>query len=424
MADIKFTNFARATLAIGAASGATSLTLASGKGALFPALTAGQYFYLTLENAALTREIVKVTDRVTDVLTVVRAQDGTTAAAWNAGDVAALRWNAATITDTLATAVQKTSDTGAAAMPSGTTAQRPSTPTTGWTRANTTTGAMEWWNGSTWASMGGSDYLNTTRIDVASATTLDLTTNAPNTRNINITGTTSITGVTVAIGQLYFVRFNAALTLTNNANIVTQTGSNITTAAGDTCMLRATAANTVEVLSYVVAAGYAPANGSITPAKLSQPFTSGTAIATTSGTSIDFTGIPSWAKRITILLNGISTNGTSFQQIQIGAGSMDVTGYNSNSFSDLATANSTTGFLAQTNIANAGYSISGRIELSLFSSATNTWLMSGVVSYTGTGAAAATSGNKTLSGTLDRLRLTTINGTDTFDAGSINIQYE
>jgi hypothetical protein len=98
---------------------------------------------------------------------------------------------------------------------------------------------------------GGVDYLNSTRIDVASATTLNLTTSAPNTRNINITGTTAITGVTVAIGQLYFVRFNAALTLTNNASIVTQTGANITTAAGDTCILRATAANTIELLSYV-----------------------------------------------------------------------------------------------------------------------------------------------------------------------------
>jgi hypothetical protein len=163
------------------------------------------------------------------------------------------------------------------------------------------------------------------------------------------------------------------------------------------------------------------ANGIVTQTK---QMTLGTAQATTGGTSIDFTGIPSWVKRITVLLNGISTNGISFQQIQIGAGSMDVTGYNSNSFSDTATANSTTGFLAQTNIANAGYSISGRIELSLFSSSTNTWLMSGVVSYTGTGAAAATSGNKTLSGTLDRLRLTTVNGTDTFDAGSVNILYE
>lgn len=95
------------------------------------------------------------------------------------------------------------------------------------------------------------DYLNTTRIDVASAATVDLTTNAPNTRHINITGTTTITAFTVAAGQTYFVRFNASLTLTNNASIVTNLGQNIGTAAGDTCIIRATASNTVEVLSYV-----------------------------------------------------------------------------------------------------------------------------------------------------------------------------
>jgi hypothetical protein len=91
---------------------------------------------------------------------------------------------------------------------------------------------------------------DTTRIDVASAATVNLTTLAPNTRNINITGATTITGFTIEAGRLYFVRFNAALTLTNNASIITQTGANITTAAGDTCILRATAANTVEVLCY------------------------------------------------------------------------------------------------------------------------------------------------------------------------------
>lgn len=95
------------------------------------------------------------------------------------------------------------------------------------------------------------DFLNTTRIDVASAATVNLTSSAPNTRHINITGTTTITAFTVAAGQTYFVRFAGALTLTNNAGIVTQTGANITTADGDTCILRATAANVVEVLSYV-----------------------------------------------------------------------------------------------------------------------------------------------------------------------------
>lgn len=95
------------------------------------------------------------------------------------------------------------------------------------------------------------DSLNTIRINVASASTVNLTSSAPNTNHINITGTTTITAFTVASGECYFVRFNASLTLTNNASIVTQSGSNIETMAGDTCIIRATAANVMEVLCYV-----------------------------------------------------------------------------------------------------------------------------------------------------------------------------
>ena len=108
------------------------------------------------------------------------------------------------------------------------------------------------------------DFLNTTRIDVASAGTVDLTASAPNTRHINITGTTTITGFTVAVGQCYFVRFNAVLTLTNSGTLVTQTGANITTAAGDTCIVRATAANTVEILAYSPA-GLVPSSATPQP---------------------------------------------------------------------------------------------------------------------------------------------------------------
>lgn len=140
--------------------------------------------------------------------------------------------------------------TGALSLPSGTTANRPASPAQFDSRGNSTTGAPEWWSGSAWVPFSGIDYLNTTRIDVASAATVNLTAAAPSTRHINITGTTAITGFTVAAGQTYFVRFNAALTLTNNASIVTQSGANITTVAGDTCILRATAANVVEVLAY------------------------------------------------------------------------------------------------------------------------------------------------------------------------------
>lgn len=95
-----------------------------------------------------------------------------------------------------------------------------------------------------------SDTLNTVRIDVASATSVDLTANAPDTRHINITGTTTIDGFTVEEGKCYFVRFNAALTLTSSGSLVTQYGANIATVAGDTCIIRATADNVAEILCY------------------------------------------------------------------------------------------------------------------------------------------------------------------------------
>lgn len=121
------------------------------------------------------------------------------------------------------------------------------------------------------------DYLNTVRIDVASATTVDLNSDAPNTRHINITGTTTITGFTITSGNCYFVRFNAALTLTDNSAIVTNRGANITTASGDTCIIRATATDTVEVLCYLNAA-------TTSQAGISELATSAEAIAGTDAT--------------------------------------------------------------------------------------------------------------------------------------------
>lgn len=97
----------------------------------------------------------------------------------------------------------------------------------------------------------GSTSPRAARIDVASvAGTVDLTANAPNTDDIRITGALTITGFTVAVGRVLRVTAGGAFTLTNGASIITQTGANIVAAAGDTLMLRATAANTVEVLGY------------------------------------------------------------------------------------------------------------------------------------------------------------------------------
>jgi hypothetical protein len=153
---------------------------------------------------------------------------------------------------------------------------------------------------------------------------------------------------------------------------------------------------------------------------------SGTAVASTSGTNIDFTSIPTWVKRITINLSAVSTNGTSIPQIQIGAGSVDTTGYISGSgfittAAGVAVTTATSGFIIFSNTAAA--SLQGSIILSLLGS--NTWVAQGIIfQATSTANIAQTAGTKTLSGTLDRVRITTVNGTDTFDAGSINILYE
>lgn len=148
-----------------------------------------------------------------------------------------------------------------------------------------------------------------------------------------------------------------------------------------------------------------------------------TAKASTSGTSVDFTGIPSWVKRVTVMFSGVSTNGTSVVLVQLGAGSVTTSGYlGAASINTSATLSAayTTGFgiTQQTNAADVQH---GLIILTNVSS--NTWVASTSMARSD----AATSqgaGSVTLSGTLDRVRITTVNGTDTFDAGSINILYE
>jgi hypothetical protein len=159
--------------------------------------------------------------------------------------------------------------------------------------------------------------------------------------------------------------------------------------------------------------------------------TAGTAVASTSGTSIDFTGIPSWVKRITVMLHEVSTNGTSPPQIQIGdSGGTETTGYkcsNSAAGAGVVLAVSfTTGFGIGINTSNwsASRVISGSITLTLLNSTSNTWSASGSFGASDLAAIYSTAGSKSLSATLDRIRITTVNGTNTFDAGSINILYE
>lgn len=143
-------------------------------------------------------------------------------------------------------------------------------------------------------------------------------------------------------------------------------------------------------------------------------------------TNVDFTGIPSWVKRITVMFDAVSTSGSSTVQVQIGdSGGIENTGYVSVSMRTNATglnANSiTTGFGFDGASASSAYSRSGSMVLTNLNG--NIWTAQGAISET-TDALSVQGGSKTLSATLDRVRVTTVNGTDTFDAGSINILYE
>lgn len=171
--------------------------------------------------------------------------------------------------------------------------------------------------------------------------------------------------------------------------------------------------------STVVATTVTDATGTL------RPLVSGTAVASTSGTSIDFTGIPSWVKRITIMFNAVSTSGASECQLQLGSTTIQTTGYRGTYGAWIhatlpAAYLLTTGFgvpgLAGTDIGN------GSVQITNVSG--NIWAAMGVVGGSSRANQGTTAGSVTLSGTLDRVRFTTVNGTDTFDAGSINIMYE
>ena len=154
--------------------------------------------------------------------------------------------------------------------------------------------------------------------------------------------------------------------------------------------------------------------------------TSGTAVASTSGTSIDFTGIPSWVKRITVCFSGFSSNGSSAYLIQSGSGSVENTGYlgaSTTTAASASTSNYTTGF-GIGNAAGATNVLHGIGTIVLLNSSTNLWAFSFVGGNSDSTRAVFSGSSKAFSGTIDRVRLTTVNGTDTFDAGSINILYE
>lgn len=170
-------------------------------------------------------------------------------------------------------------------------------------------------------------------------------------------------------------------------------------------------------------------DGTTTIASPSNIIKSGTSVASTSGTSIDFTNIPSWVKRVTVMFNGVSTSGTSSIQIQLGTGATPTyttSGYLGASMG-VANASSTageqngTGFrlVANTTAASVHH---GSIRLENITG--NTWTESAVLGHSDLSRVNWSGGSIALAAALTAVRITTVNGTDTFDAGNINILYE
>lgn len=255
--------------------------------------------------------------------------------------------------------------------------------------------------------------LATKGADIASAGTTDLGAVAGFLHDI--TGTTTITGLgTVSSGIHKVIKFEGALTLTHNGtSLILPGAANITTADGDIGWFASEGSGNWRCISYSRASG-----------KPIVQLTSGTEQATTSGTSIDFTTIPSWVKKITVQFVGVSTDGSSNILVQIGdAGGVENTTYTSAAVltNTPVSTSSTAGFV----VASGGSSSStrsGTVTLSLEDSANFTWVASSIIADSTNLIVGA--GSKSLSATLDRVRITTVNGTDAFDAGAINILYE
>lgn len=154
-------------------------------------------------------------------------------------------------------------------------------------------------------------------------------------------------------------------------------------------------------------------------------FQSGTAVASTSGTTIDFTGIPSWAKRVTVIFSEMSTNSTAHLLVQIGSTTFTTSGYvsTSNDFNQTSAtggSNNTTGFLVVMG-ATAASILTGQMTITNITG--NSYVSSGVYKYSTTNMCIS-AGSVTLGGIMDRVRLTMVGGTAAFDAGTVNVMWE
>lgn len=221
---------------------------------------------------------------------------------------------------------------------------------------------------------------------------------------------------------------------TKISGLTALTGANVDTAADVMAVVDTDVATTkkilVDELAVALAATQAEVNAMTSTNTLLTPNVNkivlGTEQASTSGTAIDFTGIPAGTRRITVHFRGVSTNGTSNIIVQLGdAGGIENTGYvgGANNSSGATIGAFSAGFVAMVGVL-AAKDANGHIALVLEDSSDFTWSMNGMLASSDALAFTMSAGYKPLSAELTQLRITMANGTDAFDAGAINISYE
>lgn len=153
------------------------------------------------------------------------------------------------------------------------------------------------------------------------------------------------------------------------------------------------------------------------------PLVPSTSVASTSGTSIDFINIPSWVRRITVMISGVGTSTSTVPRVQLGtASSIEVTGYTGSNISNSSVSNLSTGFPFRDTWATTNRSY-GTFTLTLLDVASNTWNCTAALGLSDLTNVTTIAGSKALAGTLTRLRLY-VDGTATFTAGLVNIFWE
>ncbi len=299
---------------------------------------------------------------------------------------------------------------------------------------STITGTPDGWKVASYLRYNNTPLVNDMQT-IASASTLDFT--ATQAQLYAISGTTNVTAVTMYEAQPVFAIATGAFKLVNSSGLVVAGGADYTCTVNDVLTFIKDGSGNVYVFGIpirVVTAASDPTFVDNSTSPVSSNWVNGKAlitpstVQTTSGAAFyDFT-IPANVKRIAMMFTAVSTNGSSEVMIQLSAGgTVETTGYLTASSvlsNSVSTINSTQGFVNYTNAQGPSCTRQGTVVLNQLASATNTWTLQGSLADTSSARLYLLAGSKALAGAIDKVRITTVGGTELFDGGSINVSWE